>query len=97
MIQTEHNHVYLSKLYHLHRPHPKDGEGNVFTLFDSPNPDWGGGGCSPSPSHNASTGPMSFQGEGTPVPGGGYARVLPWLGQDGVPPGQDWVPPLRCY
>ena len=57
----------------------------------------GGGGVTPSPSHNTSTGPMSFIG-GTPVTG---SRSLlggtPWPGQDGVPPptqpGQDGVPP----
>ena len=37
-------------------------------------PFWGGGGFTPSPSHNTSTGPMSFWGVpwGTPHPGMGY-------------------------
>ena len=37
--------------------HPKDWEGNGFTLSTI-----GGGGGTPSPSHNTSTGPMSFLG-----------------------------------
>ena len=51
------------------------------------------GGGTPSPSHNTSTGPMSFLGS-TPVTGprsqtgGTWDRVPPWPGQDGIPPGQ---------
>ena len=38
-------------------PHPKDGEGNSFSLSVHTR-----GGDTPSPSHNTSTGPMSFPG-----------------------------------
>ena len=50
-------------------------------------------GGTPSPSHNTSTGPMSFPG-GTPVPGEGvpqYQDELPPLPQPGQS-GQDGVP-----
>ena len=57
-----------------YRPHPKDGKGTFFTGVCLPTP--GGGGFTPSPSHNTSTSPMSFPG-GTLVAGprslpGGY-------------------------
>ena len=60
----------------FYHPHPKDGEGNVFSLSDH-TLGWGGGGGRgyPAPSHNTSTGPMSFlrggpqsQAGGTPDP-----------------------------
>ena len=47
-----------STCYLYYRPHPKDGEGNSFSLFVSPHL----GGVPPSPSHDTSTGPMSFSG-----------------------------------
>ena len=59
--------------------HPKDGEGNVFSLFVSPHLQG-----TPFPSHNISNGLMSFLG-GTPVP----AKIrwgTPWPGEDGVHP-----------
>ena len=55
----------------------------------------GGGGeeSTPSPSHNTSTGPVSFLGD-VPVPGRGVSqsqvRVPHWPGQD-CGPGQDGV------
>ena len=44
-----------------YRTHPKDGEGNIFSLFVSSHL-WGGGGFTPCPSDNTSTGPLSFPG-----------------------------------
>ena len=70
-------------------------EGNVLTWFTT----WWEGGLPHlnsiiSPSHNTSNGPMSFpMRRGTPVTD---PRSLP--GQDGVPPGRDWMvcpPPDR--
>ena len=51
------------------RPHPKDGEGNVFSLFVSPHQ-----GGTPPPSHNTSTGPMFFSAERVPHL---YPTILP--------------------
>ena len=66
-----------------YREHPKDGEGTVRTGVCLSTPEGGG---TPSPSHNTSTGPMSFLGRypsdwsqilpgGTQVPVGGE---IPW-------------------
>ena len=64
-------------------------EGNSISLFVSPHL---GGGVTPSPSLNTSTGPMSFL--------GGY--LSDWFqvlgvpqSQMGVPPARDGVPPSR--
>ena len=52
-IALSHKKFFVDKFY---RPHPKDGEGNVFTsVFRSQR-----GGGTPSPFNNTSTGPMSF-------------------------------------
>ena len=75
-------HVYFSISYStFHRPHPKDGEGTVFT-----------GVClsvsiPPSLSHKTSTGPHVLSwGGGTPVPGGG--TLVPGRGTHGIPMAQ---------
>ena len=60
-----------------YRPHPKDGEGNVFT------------GICPS-THRGWVYPSPSQGMGTPVPrGGGGGICLDW-GTHPPQPGQDW-------
>ena len=71
----------------------------------------GWGGVTPSPSHNTSTGPMSFLG-GTPMTGPrsltgrGSTRILartewhqppPQPGEDWEPPGQVCDTPLDCF
>ena len=98
--------VFLTSLSN-YRPHPKDGEGTVFT-----------GVClstrGGTPSHNTFTGPMSFLGVphlhplmlplDAPVTGPRSLprwEVFPWPGQDGVfpPPPQNMMvlppPPAR--
>ena len=40
LIETRSPYMELYLLYY--RPHPKDGGGNVFSLFVSPHLDWGG-------------------------------------------------------
>ena len=73
---------YSGCLYYC--PHPKDGEGNIFSLFVS---------------SDTSTGPMSFLG-GTPVTApmslSGSYPIPGWgVPQDGVPPARDGVLPAR--
>ena len=85
-------HVLLLLQYMLlcHGPHSSFSittvrvQSNVFSLFTP--------GGYPSPSHNTSTGPMSFLG-GCSSPRGYPIRGVPQPGQDGVPPGQDWGTP----
>ena len=80
-------------------------EGNSFSLFVCPHLE--GGGFAPFPSHNTSTGPMSFQGESTPSPSHNSSTGpisflgVPWgvgVPQDQVPPSPSWygVPPDRA-
>ena len=89
-----------------YRPHPKDGEGNIFTLCVSSHLDWGGG-VTPS---QVWTGGVphsrSERGAGTPsqvwmrvggLPdprsgGGGGTPSQVWMvGGGGYSPGQDWM------
>ena len=66
----------------------------LFSQVSVPHPG-GGGGCTSSPSHNTSTGPMSFRGGDVPqwlVSGWGYPGQVrmgvPWPGQDRKYPNQ---------
>ena len=91
---------WLVGVYFYH-PHPKDGEGNSFSLFVSPHQ---GGGGTPSLSHNTSTSTSLSGGEGVPqslVQGPFQVGTLARSGQrglqDGVPPGRDGVPLCRDW
>ena len=78
----------LLRFYHFYRPHPKDGEGNVFTGIC---PSTGGGGGYPLPgSFPGLWSQVLSQVADTPVPARGIPPGQEW----GTDPGQDWGTPL---
>ena len=78
-----------------YHPHPKHGEGTVFTGVCLSTQEGGGG--YPSPSHNTSTGPMSFLG-GTQSPFHNLIGSMPFWStpqsQVGVPLSQAGCTPV---
>ena len=83
--------IFTFTLFH-YGPHPKDGEGNSFSLFVCPH--WGG---VPWPGSDGRY-PSQVQMGGIPArskwvnPGQGWGTPHPEVG---YPPGQGWVPPTR--
>ena len=71
----------------FYRPHPKDGEGNIFTLCVSPHLDGGGGGGYPILLTGGGGGGTSIPGQdrgrGTSISGPGWGGGTPSQVQDG--------------
>ena len=87
---------YFDRYLYFYRPHPKDGEGNVFTLF-TPGGGRGqvqpGGGSGPAggvgqvqPGGRGGSGPAGGGGVGQVQPGGGVGQVQPGGGRGGSGP-----------
>ena len=87
------------RCFFFYRSHPKDGEGNVFTGVLSVHTWPGGGGVTPSASHNTSTGSMSFLGFTKVTGPRSLLEVVPrsQAGAGDPPPPQmqnrTWIPP----
>ena len=89
-----------STVLYFYRPHPKDGEGTVFSLFVSPHLNWGGrvtssqvwiGGVPHPRSRQVVPHPRSRWGVPHPRSGQGgtpLARTGDWMW---YPPGKDWM------
>ena len=79
--------VVQSNAFTYYRPYPKEGEGNVFSLFTT----GGGGGVLQSQIFSLVSGPRSFPG-GYPSPGQGVppGQGCPASQDWDTPPGQDW-------
>ena len=74
-----------------YRPHPKDREGNVFSLFTN----GGGGGVPQSQDLSLVSGPRSLSDRGYPSPGWGVTPRQGYScpGTGGSPPARTGVPP----